>query len=176
MIFAGLSAKYDCRALKVPESRINSKSMVRVLLGFAAFCCTVLGVTPDELALLHDSGGWEYQTITDANNGFETQAVCFVEAFTGQCRGTLLFRDDGTFTQTITAHGRSMHRGGKYRVDGSQLTFWDEHNTQDGPYSMAIDQNAKTLGIETTQAGVKVQMKLLLEREFKKQTHSRKAR
>jgi hypothetical protein len=148
--------------------------MLRIVAFFALSSVVLLGLTRDELALLRDAGGWEYQTITDANNGFETQATCFDQASTGQCRGNLLFRPDGSFTQTISAHGRSMHRGGKYAVTGNDVTFWDEHGTKDGPYHVSLDPVGKSLRVETTQAGVKVQMDLLLESEFKKQMHEKK--
>jgi hypothetical protein len=148
--------------------------MVRILLAGLAFAGTMLALGSDETALLQDPGGWEYQTITDANNGFQTQAVCFVEAFTGECRGTLLFRTDNTFRQDISAHGRSMHRGGRYEISGDQVTFWDEHNTQDGPYTITINRQEKTMHLETTQAGVVTKMDLLLESEFRKKLRGKK--
>src|SRR5579884_1439771 len=137
--------------------------MLRILLATVVCAGTSLALSSDETALLQDPGGWEYQTITDGNNGFQTQAVCFVEAFTGKCRGTLLFRTDRSFRQDISARGSSMHRGGRYEVSGDQVTFWDEHNTPDGPYAVSINLQEKTMHLETTQAGVVTKMDLLLE-------------
>src|SRR6185437_13913713 len=107
--------------------------------------------------------GWEYVSISDPNNGFQTQAVCFDPQRPGTCEGKLFFRSDGTFTQTITGHGKSMHRGGTYKLDGSDVTFFDEHGTRDGPYTLKIDVMAKTLTVDATRAGVGVHMELLLE-------------
>jgi hypothetical protein len=128
----------------------------------------MIALTADETAMVQDPGGWEYLTITDANNGFDTQAVCFAKEFTGECRGTLLFRTDNTFRQDISAHGRSMHRGGLYEINDDEITFWDEHDTQDGPYSISINSEEKTMHIEATHAGVATKMDLMLESEFKK--------
>ena len=127
-----------------------------------------LALSPSDLKLLRDAGGWEYQTITDANNGFKTEATCFSENYTGRCRGNLFFRDDGSFSQVLSGSGRSMHRGGRYQVHGSELTFWDEHDNKDGPYTVTLKPETSMLTIETTRAGVAVHMDLMLEREFRK--------
>jgi hypothetical protein len=130
-----------------------------------------LALSPDELKLFQDPGGWEYQTITEANNGFKTEGTCFTETYTGRCRGNLFFREDGSFTQVLSGSGRSMHRGGRYELNGNQLTFWDEHDTKDGPYAVTLKPASNMLRIETTQAGVVLRMDLMLEREFKKTHH-----
>ncbi len=122
----------------------------------------------DELTMLQDPGGWEYMVISDPNNGFQTQAACFDAQRTGACEGKLFFYSDGRFVQTITGHGKSMHRGGTYKLDGHDVTFFDEHGTSDGPYTLKIDEQAQTLTVDATRAGVSVHMELLLEREFKK--------
>ncbi len=124
--------------------------------------------------MLQSPGGWEYQTITNPNNGFATQGICFTDAYTGQCRGDLIFHSDGTFRQDMSAHGKTEHRGGRYKVDGDQLIFWDEHDTQDGPYTVSIDLKAKTLHITANRAGVGIDMTLLLEGEFKKHIAEKK--
>jgi hypothetical protein len=67
-----------------------------------------------------------------------------------------------------------MHRGGRYEVKDDQLTFWDEHETRDGPYTISLDLNEKTLHMESVQAGVKIEMSLLLESEFKKKASDKK--
>ena len=122
----------------------------------------------EELAMIQDPGGWEYMVISDPNNGFQTQAACFDSQRTGACEGKLFFRSDGTFLQTITAHGRSMHRGGTYKFDDHNVTFFDEHGTSDGPYTLKVNPQAQTLTVDATRAGVGVHMELLLGREFKK--------
>ncbi len=129
----------------------------------------------DELTMLQDAGGWEYMVISDPNNGFQTQAACFDAQRTGACEGKLFFRPDGTFVQSITGHGKSMHRGGTYKLDGHEVTFFDEHGTSDGPYTLKIDGPAQTLTIDATRAGVGVHMELLLEKEFKKRLEKKQA-
>jgi len=130
-------------------------------------------LTRDELKLVQDSGGWEYLTMTEVNNGFATQANCFAKAFTGECKGTLIFRPDQSFRQDVSAHGKGMHRGGHYEIQGQDLTFWDEHETKDGPYHITINADEKSMTLETTQAGVAVKIELLLESEFKRQLRER---
>jgi hypothetical protein len=129
----------------------------------------------DELAMLKDPGGWEYLVINDPNNGFKTQAACFDAQRTGACEGKLFFNADGSFTQTITAEGKSMHRGGTYKLDGRDVTFFDEHGTSDGPYTLKVDTQARTLVVDATRAGVGVHMELLLEKEFKKRLEKKRA-
>lgn len=130
----------------------------------------------DELAMLHDSGGWEYISITDPGNGFQTQAACFDSERTGACEGTLVFHEDGSFVQNISAQGKSMHRGGTYTLDGRNVTFFDENGNADGPYTLKIDLEAKTLTVDATRAGVGIHMELLLEKEFKKRLSQKKER
>jgi hypothetical protein len=131
-------------------------------------------LTHDELTMLQDPGGWEYMVISDPNNGFQTQAACFDAQRTGACEGKLFFRSDGTFVQTITGHGKSMHRGGTYKLDGHDVTFFDEHGTGDGPYTLKIDEEAQTLMADATRAGAGVHMELLLEKEFKKRLEKKR--
>jgi hypothetical protein len=123
--------------------------------------------------MFRDPAGWEYLTLSESNNGFQTQAACFDKAFTGACKGDLLFRSDGSFRQNVSAHGRSMHRGGHYQVQDYDLIFWDEHETKDGPYRVTMNLDQKTMTLETTQAGVGVKIELMLESEFKKRLRER---
>lgn len=148
--------------------------MLRFASCLAFTSIVALALSTDETALLQSAGGWEYQTINDPNNGFQTQGTCFTKAYTGECQGDLIFRTDGTFQQNITAHGRSQHRGGRYEINGDQVTFWDEHNTQDGPYLVALDLKQKTLHITASRGTVGIDMTLLLKSEFKKRMAPKK--
>lgn len=143
-----------------------------VLFALTAGACWAL--TSDETAMLQSPEGWEYQTITDPGNGFQTQGTCFTQDYTGQCRGELIFHTDGTFRQDLSAHGKSEHRGGRYEVKDDQITFWDEHDTQDGPYQISLDLPHKTLHLNASHAGVGIDMTLLLKSEFKKRMAEKK--
>lgn len=125
-------------------------------------------LTREQVDLLEDGGGWEYLTITDANNGFPTQNVCFDQKGRGSCTGKLILRKNGTFVQTVTGHGKSMDRQGTFTLDGDNVTFADEFGTKDGPYRITLDVPTSTLEMATTQAGVTIKVQLLLEREFRK--------
>ena len=70
--------------------------------------------------------------------------------------------------QTVTGHGKSVDRHGTYTLDGDQLTFSDELGTKDGPYTVNVDVPSSKMEIATTQAGVTIKVKLMLEREFRK--------
>lgn len=129
---------------------------------------------PDGLAILQDPGGWEYMTITDTDNGFETQHVCFDPKSSGQCHGNLLFRPDNTFRKSIKVHGADVDRGGTYQVNGNNILFLDEFDNKDGPYTAQLNMETKTLVLEMVQAGVHFRMELLQEKEFQKRLQARK--
>ena len=124
--------------------------------------------------MLQDPGGWEYMTITDADNGFETQHVCFDPKTPGQCSGNLLFRTDNTFKKSMKVHGAVFDRGGSYQVDGNNILFLDEFNNKDGPYAAQLNQVNKTLVLEMVQAGVHFRMELLQAKEFRRRQEERR--
>jgi hypothetical protein len=94
-------------------------------------------VSSDELSLLQDPEGWEYvKVVTDS--GFPTEHPCF---------------DGSPHTDTRT---------GRYKVDGHELTFFDEYDTQDGPYKLTLDSQGKTLVLELGSE----RMDLMLEKEY----------
>ena len=127
-----------------------------------------IALTPGELSLLQDPGGWEFLSITDADNGFETHHVCFDPNKPGACSGNLLFRTDMTFKKSIKVPGNTVDRGGTYQVEANTVLFLDEFNNKDGPYTAQIDTDAKTLVLEMVQAGVHFRMELLQEKEFQR--------
>jgi hypothetical protein len=127
-------------------------------------------LSKDDTALLQDSGGWEYLSMADVNNGFKTTHACFDEQKgRGPCHGTLLLSKDGTFSQDISAEGKTLHRHGTYELVDDGIIFADELETKDGPYSINLDRTNSLLTLETVQAGVTIRVKLQLEREFRRQ-------
>lgn len=120
----------------------------------------------DELKLLQDPGGWEYMTISDQDAGIQTQHTCFDgQPHPQECSGTLTLSPDNTFVQQVHIHGQTVARHGKYQLDDSGITFFDEFGTQDGPYRLTIDAKAKRLTLEMPQ----VRVELELEKEYKRQ-------
>jgi hypothetical protein len=136
-----------------------------------------LALDQDQLKLLHDPHGWQYVSIFDRDYGMQMQHQCFVEGdpSQGACRGMLYFASDGTFRQTVTVHGSTLERHGTYHLDGDQLSFQDELGTKDGPYTLEINTDAKTMRFSMRQAGVLIGANLKLKNAAKKpdtQKHS----
>ncbi|HEX4771252.1 MAG TPA: hypothetical protein VH351_10495 [Bryobacteraceae bacterium] len=126
-------------------------------------------LSSDDMNMLQDAGGWEYLSIADVNNGFKTSHVCFDEQKgKGDCRGTIVFQKDGTFTQDISAEGKNLRRHGTYQITDDGIVFVDELETKDGPYTLAFDHTNSVLTLETVQAGVTIRTRLQLEKEFRK--------
>jgi hypothetical protein len=120
----------------------------------------------DELKMLQDPGGWEYVTISDQDAGIQTTHTCFDgQPHPQECSGTLTLNPDNTFAQQVHIHGQTVARHGKYELDGSELAFFDEFGTKDGPYRLTIDSQAKRLTLEMPQ----VRDEFVLEKEYKKQ-------
>ena len=153
---------------------MDFRKLLLLAAGLALLAYARQDLGRDQLALFQDASGWELLSITDANNGFETQHTCFDKAETGQCRGNLTFRRDRTFLQSVTVGSKSLNRHGSYELAGNSITFLDEFGTKDGPYSLDLNLDAKTLKIETRQAGVVVKMDLLLETEYRKRLQDQK--
>ncbi len=156
-------------------SLLNLPCVVRFPALLLLVVFTAGALTQDELTLLQDPGGWEYMTITDSDNGFETQHVCFDPKTPGACRGNLLFRPDMTFKKSVKVHSDTVDRGGSYQVAGSNILFLDEFNNKDGPYTAQLNPDTKTLVLGMVQAGVHFRMELLQEKEFhRRQEEARK--
>lgn len=127
-------------------------------------------VSSDERNLLQDSDGWEYiKVVTDS--GFPTEHPCFDGTPHPQdCRGTLTLGSDERFVKTIYIKGDADTRSGRYKLDGDQVTFFDEYDTQDGPYKITLDPREKTLVLELGSA----RMDLMLEKEYRDRNKSQK--
>jgi hypothetical protein len=130
----------------------------------------------DELKMLQDSGGWEYITISDPDDGIQTKHTCFDgQPHPEECSGTLTLNPDNTFVQKIHIHGETVQRHGQYELSGKEITLIDELGTRDGPYTLDINVESKQLSLQITQtAGVLVRIDLKLEKEYKKQLQGKK--
>ncbi|HEY3937719.1 MAG TPA: hypothetical protein VGL97_09825 [Bryobacteraceae bacterium] len=119
----------------------------------------------DQLKLLQDSGGWEYTKIESPENGIQTEHTCFDGTpHPDACSGTLTLASNNTFVQKVNIHHESVARHGTYQLDGDQLAFFDEFGTQDGPYTISIDTEKKSMSMQMPQ----VHMELELESEYHK--------
>jgi hypothetical protein len=127
-------------------------------------------LNPDQLKMLKDPGGWEYIKMSDADKGVQTQHTCFDgHPHPDECSGTLTLTSSNTFIQSVSIHGQTVERHGTYRLEGNQLTFLDELETPDGPYSVSVDLQAKTMVMQMSPAGGSVRSEFQLEREYRKQ-------
>ena len=129
-------------------------------------------LSSDELKMLQDSGGWEYVTMSrNEQNGFPTQHACFDgQPHPGQCSGTLVLTSGKTFSQNMRIQGKTVRRTGTYQLNGDQLAFVDELGTQDGPYTLTLNTQAKSLVLQMPQARIE----LLLESEYRKNMEEQK--
>ena len=128
----------------------------------------------DEMKMLQDSGGWEIISMSrNQANGFPTQSPCFDgRPHPGQCSGVLILTKSNTFSQTVRIQGQSVRRTGTYQLSGDQLAFVDELGTQDGPYTLTLNTQAKSLILQMPQ----VRMELLLESEYRKNLEEQRKR
>ena len=130
------------------------------------------GLSQDELKLLRDPGGWQYITISDQDAGVQTQHVCFDgQPHPGQCSGTLTLGSDDTFVQQVGIHGKNVSRHGTYQIDGTEISFFDEFGTRDGPYQLQLARDTKMLTLSMPQ----VRMELELQKQYKDDLQQKKA-
>ncbi len=66
--------------------------------------------------------------------------------------------------------GKTVRRTGTYQLNGDQLAFIDELGTQDGPYTLTLNTQAKSLVLQMQQARIE----LLLESEYRKNMQEQK--
>jgi hypothetical protein len=144
--------------------------MWKTLLLFCALSASVSArdsLNEDQLKMLHDSGGWQYIEVSDSDNGMAVTHTCFDgHPHPDVCSGTLTLKDDNTFQQDVSIHGQNVPRHGTYKLDGDQLAFFDELGTQDGPYTIDLDLQGKSLTLKMPQ----VRIVLELEKEYKRAT------
>ena len=134
------------------------------LLTFAALTPAHGGLSADDISLLQDSGGWEYISLSDSDNGIQTVHTCFDGTpHPEQCSGTLALTAGNTFLQNVHIHGETVQRHGTYQLDGNQLSFFDELGTKDGPYDVELNNKEKSLVLKMAQ----VRIELELEKAYK---------
>ena len=128
----------------------------------------------DELKMLQDSGGWEYISLSrNEQNGFPTQHTCFDgRPHPERCSGTLVLTENNTFSQNVRIQGQTVRRTGTYQLDGDQLAFTDELGTQDGPYTLTLNTQTKSLILQMAQARIE----FLLESEYRKNIQEQRKR
>ena len=135
-------------------------SGVRWLAAFLLLALAASGLNEDDRKMLQDAGGWEYILLSDSQNGFPTQHTCFDGSpHPDECKGKLTLRPDMHFVQTTTIRGQSVSRNGRYELDGDQLAFIDEFENRDGPYTIALNRDAKTLKMTMPQINVELLLK-----------------
>lgn len=120
----------------------------------------------DQLKMFHDSGGWEYVTVSDADDGIQTKHTCFDgRPHPEECSGTLTFHTDNTFVQSVHIHGKTVQRHGNYELDGTELSLYDEFGTRDGPYAIDIDAQKKSMTMQMPQVRIELQLKSALAQQ-----------
>lgn len=140
------------------------------LAGLPIFVSAGEDLGSDQVALLQDSGGWEYLSMDDRQNGFPTEHTCFDgQPHPDACSGTLTLSANQTFVQKVVINHQSVARRGTYQLDGNQLAFFDEFGTRDGPYSIDIDTQSKSMKMDMSQ----IKVKLMLYKEYRKQLEAR---
>ncbi len=141
------------------------------LLAFALQVSARDTLNDDELKMLQDPGGWQYVTISDSDDGIQTQHTCFDGAPHPQaCSGTLTLTAGKTFVQSVHIHGQTVQRHGTYQLDGKQLAFFDEFGTRDGPYTLDINTQTKHLVLKMPQ----LRMELELESQYREDMRPQK--
>ncbi len=149
---------------------------------FFMSCLLITGISafdefaPDQMALLQDSGGWEYISMNDNQNGFPTQHVCFDgHPHPDSCSGKLTLTGSKTFVQEVAIQHRTVSRHGTYQLNGKQLAFFDEFGTRDGPYTINIDAAGKFMTMDMPQVKVKLQLYKEYRKQLDKLRHKRTA-
>ena len=125
------------------------------------------GLSSDQLKLLQDPGGWDYIKMTDS--GIQTEHPCFDgKPHPDLCSGRLTFSTNNKFTQSVTIKGDTVPRHGTYTLEDDQLTLFDELETRDGPYTVEIDAQQKSLLMYTSAVRIELTLhKTLLDKKRK---------
>lgn len=126
-------------------------------------------LSPQQIKLLQDPAGWDYSKMSDT--GIQTEHPCFDGGPpTDECSGRLTFGTDKKFAQSVTIHGQTVPRQGTYTLEGDQLTFVDELQTKDGPYTVVIDTQAKTLVLYTASVRIELTLHKTVQRRRRRDT------
>jgi hypothetical protein len=138
-----------------------------LLLVAATILSAFSGLSSDQVKLLKDPGGWDYIKMTDS--GIQTEHPCFDgKPHPELCSGRLTFGTDNKFMQSVTIKGDTVPRHGTYTLEDDQLTFFDELETRDGPYTIEIDAQQKSLLMYTSVVRIELILhKTLLDKKRK---------
>lgn len=137
---------------------IQTSSVLAGLI-FIHAVCTARDLSQKELKLLQDPGGWEYVSVGDQDSGIQTQHTCFDgKPHPDECSGKLTFTPTHTFVQNVYIHHQTVQRRGTYELSGSEISFYDELGTRDGPYEISVDSAQKTMSLKMPQ----IQIQLML--------------
>lgn len=121
---------------------------VSALNGFAGF-------SAEQLKMLKSPSGWDYFKMTDT--GMRTEHPCFAgKPPTDECSGRLVLGIDNRFVQEVVIHGQAVQRHGTYTLRGDQLTFVDELETKDGPYTVSLDSQSTALVLAMPQVRIEL--------------------
>jgi hypothetical protein len=116
-------------------------------------------LSSQQLKLLQDPGGWEYILISDTDAGIQTQHTCFDgQPHPDECSGSLTLTPQNTFVQQTFIHHQRVARHGTYQLDGTQLSFFDEFGTRDGPYALALDQRKNLLSLDNPPVHIELEL------------------
>ncbi|MBV8896313.1 MAG: hypothetical protein JO051_07370 [Acidobacteriaceae bacterium] len=139
-------------------------------LAFATLALAA-ALSKDDIKMLQDDGGWEYISISDQEAGVQAEHVCFDgKAHPGECSGNLRLSSDKTFAVQEAIRGESCDRHGTYEIADDQISFFDEFGNRDGPYTIQLDNENKTLVLSMPQ----VRLELELESQYKEDREHKK--
>jgi hypothetical protein len=148
------------------------KSWLVAVLFTAGFpLCARQDLSAEQLKLLQDPGGWEYLLISDRDAGIQTQHTCFDgHPHPKECSGTLVLKPQNTFVQQTFIHHQRVSRHGTYQLNGNQLSFFDESGTQDGPYTITLSVQNKTLTLDNppVHIGLELHSRYVADRQAKR--------
>jgi hypothetical protein len=140
-----------------------------LLMASAALFCAGSDLSKDQLKQLQDPGGWDYIKISD--NGIQTDHVCFDgQPHPDICSGRLTLSGDNKFVQEVSIQGQTVARNGTYRLEDDQLTFFDELETSDGPYTIELDVENKSLVMYTSQVRIELVLHKTLHDKKRRET------
>jgi hypothetical protein len=140
-----------------------------LLLASALLLNAFSALSPDQTKQLKDAGGWDYLKMTDT--GIQTQHDCFDgNLHPDTCSGRLILSSDDKFTQEVTIAGQKVARRGTYTLEDDQLTFFDEFATRDGPYTIEIDLQNKSLVMYTSAVRIELVLHKTLHDKKRKET------
>lgn len=126
-------------------------------------------LSQDQMKMLQDPGGWQYITVSDNDSGIQTKHTCFDgHPHPDECSGTLTLHSDKTFAKNIYIHQQGVQRTGTYELSGDQLAFYDEFGAEDGPYTVTIDSDNKTMTLDMPQLHIGLQLQSAYKKELRK--------